>query len=243
MAEVNILSFLTFNIRGISQNLTTLTHILSSTSLHVLGLQEINFRGDIDDLAIPGFLLYSLPSFILNGIPHRGLATYVRADLSCTLIQTFDLPFLQSQTFLLRLGNKQLTFTNLYIPPSLTVVNFPDLHLAMLLSHPAPCLLMGDFNCHHPLWNGRIHHGGSTLLALTQVFNQEIVFPTEPTFLPAASILDLFIIKGFTNLRIQVLHEGISDHWNTGIFIHCQNPLIQEYMSRFIKWSLQFPHY
>lgn len=111
------------------------------------------------------------------------------------------------------MNNKNLTLTNLYIPPGLTVADFPDLQLATLLSHTAPSILMGDFNCHHPLWNGRVYHGGATIIYLSQAFNHDVVIPPGPTFIPFAYILDLFLINGMANLRTRGLQEGLSNHY------------------------------
>lgn len=85
------LSFVTYNVRGIQKDVITLQNILANHDLHVMCLQEINLKHEVEDLAIPGFKLFLLPSFHLNGITRHGLATYVRSNLSCSPLHSFDL--------------------------------------------------------------------------------------------------------------------------------------------------------
>lgn len=210
---VNPFRLVTFITRGILQDLPTIQNFISAHAVQAILIQEINFKGELDELAIDGFTHFCLPSFLSNNIQHRGLLLYIDNRLPVQYLDTVDLPTIQSQSVYITLPHTKVILHNVYIPPDLTVVDYPAFQLATLLSHHSATILTGDLNSHHPTWMGRRHNSGNTLVAISHSLNCTIVAPREPTFVHHDTVLDLVITKGILQHNIQVLREGLSDHW------------------------------
>lgn len=172
----------------------------------------------------------------MNNIPHRGLLLYIHKQLSSHSLDTIDLPNIQVQTVCVTLDQSRLILHNVYIPPELTIADYPALQLTTLMSHHVSVILAGDLNSHHPTWLGRRHHSGTTLVAMATTLNCTIVVPQEPTFVHRDSILDLVITKGLLQHDIRVLREGLSDHWpvlfSTTIVAPSRLPSVARHLSR-----------
>lgn len=80
-------------------------------------------------------------------IPGRGLATLVHSSLSFTRIDVES----EHQVLTVRIGFSQLiTVCNIYISPQEQIRRQSIMHIINQL--PPPFILVGDFNCKHPLW-------------------------------------------------------------------------------------------
>lgn len=55
---VSPFTIVTFNIRGILKDLPTIRHLIAAHNIQAVLIQEINFKGDVDELAIDGYVHY-----------------------------------------------------------------------------------------------------------------------------------------------------------------------------------------
>ena len=108
---------------------------------------------------LPGIVPSSVPLIPGQG-HHGGTAIFVRSDVPF-VPQQLHIP-LQAVAVKVFLG-RLYTLCSLYLPPGVPVVR-PDLDgLARVL--PSPFFLLGDYNGHHPLWDGDASNPRGILIA------------------------------------------------------------------------------
>lgn len=80
-------------------------------------------------------------------------------------------------------GGLSFTIIAAYIPPRVAL----DLHRleGIINATPAPQILTGDFNAHHPSWGGRkVTAKGRRLMDCAQRYDMFVLNTGEPTFFP-----------------------------------------------------------
>ncbi|WP_179117403.1 endonuclease/exonuclease/phosphatase family protein, partial [Solemya velum gill symbiont] len=212
MASYNILQW---NCRGYRTQYEELCLLVQEYSPRILCLQESN----IDN--IKG---YSLPSYTSV---HQG---------SVSLLIHNSVPFstvsLNSEISAIALQvtlHKVFTICSIYLSPNQTYTS-TDL-IKLLDQLPSPCLLLGDFNGHHPLWGSPAPNArGSQVYQFIDSVNYCLLNLPQPTFLSSShgtfSHLDLSLAHpslflDFTWKVLPDLHG--SDHFP--ILLHCNESI------------------
>jgi exonuclease III len=132
-----------WNCRGLRANREEIDLIISQHSPVALCLQETKLK-DGNNQTFKHHHTYYCSTDSGNG----GAAVIVKNSIFHSPV-TLDTN-LQAVAVVLTLNNKPYTICSIYIPPS-SVLKSSDLeHLYKQL--PSPCILMGDFNSHNPLW-------------------------------------------------------------------------------------------
>ena len=158
-----------WNAGGLRARSTELLHFLSSRSVDLICIQESNLNSS-SSFRIPGFsALRSNRTHSRSGIlspdaTHAscGVIIFVRQGLSFSELSTSSLssldPYSDHAGANISLNNSSLpSFLNVYTPP---IRSFPsddrtDFSSPSILPFFRNLLILGNFNCHHPLWDSK----------------------------------------------------------------------------------------
>ena len=118
----------------------------------IAAIQETHFRDtDVYNYDVQGYTLYqqnvnSIPNrqgevalYVSNSLPQR--QTTLRSPLNCIAVTV-------------KLFNREILITSLYLPPNSPLVTQSSLS-NFFSQMPENCLVLGDFNAHNPLWGSR----------------------------------------------------------------------------------------
>ena len=162
------LRVLQWNAGGLRARSTELLHFLSSHPLDLICIHESNLNSS--SFRIPGFSAqrsdrtHSQSNNFSADATHAsgGVVTFVRQDLSFSELSTPSLSWLDSYSdyvgINISLRNSSLvSFLNVYAPPIRSCPTgwqnrflFPS-----TLPSSRNVIILGDFNCYHPLWDSR----------------------------------------------------------------------------------------
>ena len=163
------LRILQWNAGGLRARSTELLHFLSTHSVDLICIQESNLNSS-SSFQIPGFsALCSDRTHSRSGIffpdamhASGGVVIFVRQGLSFSVLSTFSLSLLDPYSdyvgVSISLNNSSsVSFLTLYAPP---ICSFPtdgrtDFFSPSILSSSRNLFILGDFKCHHPLWDSR----------------------------------------------------------------------------------------
>ena len=129
-------TILQLNVEGLTKaKCDVIQQLCLKHSVTVILLQETHTKAD-DEIQLPG---YSLVGALHRS--HHGIATLVKNDKCCALVQTSnnqdDLQWIATRL-------DEVTIVNVYKPPRSPFTDLP------IFNHPV--IYSGDFNCQHEMW-------------------------------------------------------------------------------------------
>ena len=180
------LRVLQWNAWGLQARSTELLHFLSSHPVDLICIQESNLNSS-SSFRIPGFsALRSDRTHSRSGIhspdtthASGGVIIFVRLGLSFSELSTSSVSSLDPYSDYVGINiflnnSSSVSFLNVYAPPicSSPTDGRTDSFSPSILSSSRNLFILGDFNCHHPLWDsrgtsdpaGRKYSTGSSLL-------------------------------------------------------------------------------
>ena len=162
------LRVLQWNAGGLRARSTELLHFLSSHPVDLICIQESNLNSS-SSFRISGFSAlrsdrtHSRSGILSSDTTHAsgGVIIFVRQGLSFSELSTSSLSSLDPYSDYVGVNislnkSSSVSFLNVYAPPirsSLTDGRTDSFSLAILPSRNL--FILGDFNCHHPLWDSR----------------------------------------------------------------------------------------
>ncbi|CAK1588831.1 unnamed protein product [Parnassius mnemosyne] len=224
------LSLISFNIRGLRNNLPELKLFLKDREADFLLLQETNLKHtDNKGLSIKNYSLLRNDRHDRRG---GGTAIYYKKTLHCSLIDTPQLTNMEATLCRISMtGHQSLVIASCYIPPK----NLPlKDDFEAILSQSNSVIMFGDFNSKHTEWTCRtINTNGRILRDITQSLDLTVFSPLGATHYPDNTdynpdVLDFALLKGVSlNLRsIETLDDIGSDHRPVSLILGHQPPPI-----------------
>ena len=164
------LRVLQWNAGGLHARSIKLLHFLSSHSVNLICIQESNLNSS-SSFWIPGFSAlrsdrthHSRSGILSPDATHAsgGVVIFVRQGLSFSELSTSSLSLLDPYSDYvgvnISLNNySSVSFLNVYAPPirSSPTNGRTDSFSSSILPSSRNLFILGDFNCHHPLWDFR----------------------------------------------------------------------------------------
>ena len=163
------LRVLQWNAGGLRARSTKLLHFLSSHPVDLICIQESNLNSS-SSFRIPGLSAlrsdhtHSRSGILSSDTTHSsgGVVIFVRQGLSFSELSTSSPsslnPYSDYVGINISLNNSySLSFLNVYAPPirSSPMDGRTDLFSPSILPSSRNLFILGDFNCHHPLWDSR----------------------------------------------------------------------------------------
>ena len=163
------LRVLQWNAGGLRARSSKLLHFLSSHPVDLICIQESNLNSS-SSFRIPGFSVlrsdrtHSRSGILSSDASHAsgGVAIFVRQGLSFSELSTTSLSSLDPYSDYVGVNislNKfsSVSFPNVYAPPirSSPTDGRTDSFSPSVLPSSRNLFILGDFNCHHPLWDSR----------------------------------------------------------------------------------------
>ena len=163
------LRVLQWNAGGLRARSTELLHFLSSHPVDLICIQESNLNSS-SSFRIPGFsVLRSDRTHSRSGIlspdalhASGGVVIFVRQGLSFFELSTTSLSSLDPYSDYVGVNislnkSSSVSFLNVYAPPicSSPMDGRTDSFSPSILPSSRNLFILGDFNCHHPLWDSR----------------------------------------------------------------------------------------
>ena len=163
------LRVLQWNAGGLRARSTELLHFLSSHPVDLICIQESNLNSS-SSFRIPGFSVlrsdrtHSRSGILSSDASHAsgGVVIFVRQGLSFSKLSTTSLSSLDPYSDYVGVNislNKSswVSFLNVYAPPirSSPTDGRTDSFSPSILPSSRNLFILGDFNCHHPLWDSR----------------------------------------------------------------------------------------
>ena len=158
-----------WNAGGLRVRSNKLLHFLSSHFVDLIRIQKSNLSSSFS-FRIPGFFAlrsnrtHSPPGVLFPDATHasRGVVIFVRQDLSFSELSTSSLSLLDPYSdyvgvSISLINSSSLSFLNVYAPPirSSPKDGRTDSFSSSILSSTRKLSILGDFNCHHSLWDSR----------------------------------------------------------------------------------------
>ena len=164
------LRVLQWNAGDLRARSTELLHFLSSHPVDLICIQESNLNSS-SSFRIPGFpalrsdRTHSLSGILSPDTTHAsgGVIIFVRQGLSFSELSTYSLSSLDPYSDYLGVNislnnSSSVSFLNVYAPPicSSPTDGKTDTFSSSILPSSRNLFILGDFNCHHPLWDSRV---------------------------------------------------------------------------------------
>ena len=202
---------LQWNIRGYRANHLALLEIIEKESPTIIALQETFLKKDYNP-SLRGYQIisHSRPS-------NHGGGTLIAIKKGVTFITNQLNTTLEHNSITIKLNNKPLTITNVYIPPA-TTIDATSLQNMIISSQQH--IVLGDFNAHHHHWNSQFISSRGKIVFNWLTTNQLETMNISPTHYNRTSnkysCLDLTITqtKYLTNWHWSTLTDLYgSDHF------------------------------
>ena len=163
------LRVLQWNAGGLRARSTELLHFLSSHPVDLICIQESNLNSS-SSFRIPGFSVlrsdrtHSRSGILSSDASHAsgGVVIFVRQGLSSSELSTTSLSSLDPYSDYVGVNislnkSSSVSFLNVYAPPirSSPTDGRTDSFSPSILPSSRNLFILGDFNCHHPLWDSR----------------------------------------------------------------------------------------
>ena len=163
------LRVLQWNAGGLRARSTELLYFLSSHPVDLICIQESNLNSSSSFL-IPGFSVlrsdrtHSRSGILSSDASHAsgGVVIFVRQGLSFSELSTTSLSSLDPYSDYVGVNislnkSSSVSFLNVYAPPirSSPTDGRTDSFSPSILPSSRNLFILGDFNCHHPLWDSR----------------------------------------------------------------------------------------
>ena len=162
------LRVLQWNAGGLRARSTELLHFLLSNPVDLICIQESNLNSS-SSFRIPGFSAlrsdstHSQPGILSPDATQAsgGVVIFVRQGLSFSKLSTSSLSSLDPYSDYVGISislNNSSSLSFLSVRPPLLLFSDggrTDSSSPSILSSPGNLFILGDFNCHHPLWDSR----------------------------------------------------------------------------------------
>ena len=163
------LRVLQWNAGGLRARSTELLHFLSSHPVDLICIQESNLNSS-SSFRIPGFSVlrsdrtHSRSGILSSDASHAsgGVVIFVRQGLSFSELSTTSLSSLDPYSDYVGVNislnkSSSVSFLNVYAPPirSSPTDGRTDSFSPSILPSSRNLFILGNFNCHHPLWDSR----------------------------------------------------------------------------------------
>ena len=251
----NFINILSTNIECLNYvKLGEITNVVVRTRPHLICLQETWLKPDTHsdlDVNIDGYSIFRKDRS--NGARGGGLLTYVRNDLSASLVtdccasEKFEVSWIR-----ISLKNNSLYVANVYRPPSSDSSIFnalsSDVEILQSRRDKPIVLLTGDFNCHHSTWlaskdchgNPKNNDAGSACFEFCQILGLKNMVKGN-TFLRnsgfAMSVLDLVLTDNPNLINDVQINDNIASSSHACIAFKLRvQPKLQKYYSK-ISWK------
>jgi len=206
---------LLWNANGLKQHETELLHLLLEKQIDIALITEIHCKPNTK-LFFPGFKIYRTDHS--DKTAHAGTAIIISSKIQHQLLQSVQLPTIQSTTIQITLNHVPTKISSVYLPPH-PAISSRQLN-QFLKSLGQQFLAGGDFNAKHSQW-GCISENqrGKMLQKITENTPYTFISPKGPTYWPQhhnrhPDILDLFLssLPRYIKHSINNLNDLSSDH-------------------------------
>lgn len=209
------LVILQWNARGLKAHCAQLKHFLSCATISpdIICIEETFLKDKNDSPTIDGYGIVR-KDCITND--RGGLATYVKVGLNFTILNTEEIPHIETQGIEIKTSRGHIQIVNTYITPSHKVGN----DLAKIF-RTKRTIIVGDLNAHNAAW-GCTHTNdrGDRLEQILMADNLTVLNTGQPTHIvpttsKTISVIDLAIATQDLALscRHSVLNTNLgSDH-------------------------------
>ena len=222
------LRVLQWNAGGLRARSTELLHFLSSHPVDLICIQESNLNSS-SSFRIPGFSAlrcdrtHSQSGILSSDTTHAGggVVIFVRQRLSFSELSTSSLssldPYSDYVEINISLNNSSsLSFLNVYAPPirSSPTDGRTDSFSASILPSSRNLFILGDFNCHHPLWDSRVTSDPRGEEVFDRVISSDLLplnDPDTPTLLHRSSS-----IRSSPDISFAPSSLALSCSWEVG---------------------------
>ena len=188
---------LRWNAGGLRPRSTKLLHFISSHPVDLTCMQESNLNPSFS-FQIPGFsalqsdCIHSWSGILSSNNPHasNSIIIFVRQGLSFSELSTSSLslvdPYSDYVGANISLHNSSLlSFLNIYAPPicSSLTDSRTDTFFPSILSSPRNLLILGLFNCHHPIRDSKSTSDPCGEEVFDWVISSDLLLPNDPEIL------------------------------------------------------------
>lgn len=195
-----------WNANGINKKSCELQHFIAEHNLDVVLLNETKLATRMKTPRIQGFDSYRRDRQSSN--PGGGVLIYVKKDVGAVEI----LPDINRQMEVIGVQIGQMKLYSIYAPDNTLDAST----LNQLLDSGEKVALLGDFNAQHLSWNcSGINSNGRRLFNyMLRNSRYGLLTPSDFTHFPYdqnknPSVIDLAIVKNFSNSKISVLNDKI----------------------------------
>ncbi|GBP94792.1 Probable RNA-directed DNA polymerase from transposon BS [Eumeta japonica] len=212
----NNLTLLSFNARGLTNNIVELGQCTKEYGIDIVLVQETLLKPNSPkSCSLAGYVQLRTDR---TDAPLGGTAIYYKRSLQCCPIDLPNLTNIEATGCRLAMtGHKPLVIVSIYLSPSKKLLR-SDIEALLALGDAV--ILFGDFNCKHTNWGCAVSNpGGNKLAKLSRKLKFDIVAPLTPTHYPddlvsRPSTIDLAITKEVAlNVGcIEPIHRLDSDH-------------------------------
>lgn len=209
------LKIATWNINGLSPNISELEAIITLNKLDIVLISESHSTSN-NTFSMRGFKIYHTPH--PDGTSHAGSAIVIKNSIKHSLIESYSTDYLQATSVRTEDRSGPLNLSAIYCPPKHKV---SDATFSSFFESLGPRFLVGgDWNAKHEYFGSRITSTRGRNLKKCIDANHLRVFSTgEPTHWPTDSkklpdLIDFFISKNISDMYtcIESSLDGSSDH-------------------------------
>ena len=184
---MGVTSIIQWNAQSIAPKKAELIQQIKDFQTSIVAIQESRLHRETG-FRIPNFSMLHQEGHTTNGISHGGVALFIREDIPHRQVHLQTTITAIAATVTIK---STFTICNIYSPQSHTLNENLLNHLYQQL--PQPCLIVGDFNAHNPLWGGNDTDARGRAVENFITFNQ------------------LNLLNGHQPTRIEGLHETSID--------------------------------
>lgn len=193
MTERNNLNIIQWNCNGFYKHYNEFKILLQKYSSFIICLQETKFS----QLHVPNLKNFNIyhKNYLLGTIAQGGVATLINNNFSS---EEFDINTSLQAVAVKVFFPIKFIICNVYLPGSSNITK-NDLE-NLIKQFDAPFMIVGDFNCHNPLWgSNRIDNRGNIIESIINKNNLNILNNGDPTHFSLAyksvSSIDLSIVS------------------------------------------------
>lgn len=214
MAIVSTIKIVNWNCNGLRFKIAELIHFADQNNVHALVITETRLNSEIK-IVLPGYKIYRAD----GQSSQRGVLLAIKNELNSHQVPIDNLDNMEAIAASVSTESGQVIIAAVYNSPSrLKPLLNNDVQRIFRLG--TRVIALGDYNARHNSWNcSTSNKNGRFLWSYCLSHNIEIVFPDEPTHLPACgaaalSTLDILLAKGLQSANFEAVtyHALSSDH-------------------------------
>lgn len=234
--QVRDLKICHWNLNGIKNKIQELENFMALHNIDAMLLNETKLTSSRKTPFIEGYKSFrrDRPAQADAKNPGGGVLIYLKAEIQASEIYVAN--DTQMEFVGVKIGSTALY--SIYLPPDVLL----DVRiLEKLRSTSRQVILFGDFNARHTSWFcTRINDSGRRLHSYALKLRYVLLTPPEFTHYPydpkkSPSIIDLALIKGLKNVKIEVLDELDSDH--NPVLLHLNSKIKVDLEKQFLNYK------